>query len=208
MIKTWDLLTVGDKLVKKTGEFAWSDEIKVLARSGDLIAFRSHVGNIVWQVIDEFKAVYDIVQSTERTEPPDPKNPEPGFVYIDLEGRISDCAANTYYLILSGERDEKGYRWEWRAARFSRYSDGWLGAPVVHLWQEDIDKLKFVGVLMGTLLEYEIKAEVEKCIRNSIYEEICALGIEVKDDKGGIIPKEEMSVEYLVSFLVKKVGGS
>ena len=206
MIKTWDFVTVGDKLVKKADKFAFQENIDILARSGNLLGFKSRTGDVVWWHIDSFKGTYDIVQ--ERIEPPDPKSPAPGFVYIDLEGRISECAANTYYLILSGERDEKGYRWEWRAARFSRYSDGWLGAPVVHLWQEDIDKLKFVGVLMGTLLEYEIKAEVEKCIRNSIYEEICALGIEVKDDKGGIIPKEEMSVEYLVSFLVKKVGGS
>jgi len=206
MIKTWDFVTVGDKLVKKADKFAFQENIDILARSGNLLGFKSRTGDVVWWHIDSFKGTYDIVQ--ERIEPPDPKSPAPGNVYIDLEGRISECAANTYYLILSGERDEKGYRWEWRAARFSRYSDGWLGAPVVHLWQEDVDKLKFVGVLMGTLLEYEIKAEVEKCIRNSIYEEICALGIEVKDDKGGIIPKEEMSVEYLVSFLVKKVGGS
>ena len=149
MIKTWDFVTVGDKLVKKADKFAFQENIDILARSGNLLGFKSRTGDVVWWHIDSFKGTYDIVQ--ERIEPPDPKSPAPGFVYIDLEGHISECAANTYYLILSGERDEKGYRWEWRAARFSRYSDGWLGAPVVHLWQEDIDKLKFLGVFMGNI---------------------------------------------------------
>lgn len=67
-MKTWENLTVGDRLVKKEGKFVWQDEIEILALSGKLMAYRSHMGNIVWFPVGGFENSYDIMQDIEETE--------------------------------------------------------------------------------------------------------------------------------------------
>lgn len=49
------------------------------------------------------------------------------------------------------------------------------------------------------------KTDIQKDIRAHIYKNICDLGIEVKNNKGEAIPIEEMSVEFLVMFLIEKI---
>ncbi|MDD5547028.1 MAG: hypothetical protein PHO67_07760 [Candidatus Omnitrophica bacterium] len=46
---------------------------------------------------------------------------------------------------------------------------------------------------------------LEKSIREHIYQNVCELGITVKNDKGEVIPIEEMSVKFIVKVLVDEI---
>lgn len=50
-----------------------------------------------------------------------------------------------------------------------------------------------------------VEIALQKNIREHIYKNVCELGIQVKNNKGGVIPIEEMTVEFLVKVLVDNI---
>lgn len=75
------------------------------------------------------------------------RNPCPGDVWFDRQGQISNSVAATYVLLSADLVERHETKWEWKAACFRDCVDGWMGAPVIILWDRDIAKLEYIGTV-------------------------------------------------------------
>lgn len=75
------------------------------------------------------------------------RNPHPGDVWFDREGHISHSVTATYVLLSADRVKRHETEREWRAACFHACQDGWMGAPVVVLWDGDIANLEYIGTV-------------------------------------------------------------
>ena len=73
---------------------------------------------------------------------------EPGTILFDRTGAVSEAVPATY-IVLSRDYNEQDCRNEWRVACFRACCDGWMGAPVVIMWDESIARLEIVGKLQS-----------------------------------------------------------
>lgn len=74
-----------------------------------------------------------------------------GEFYYDA-GHCFGSDVDRYYLLLSHDYETTLNSFAWRCAIFLKFDDGFHGADVRDLFEEDIERLQLVGNLFGMVM--------------------------------------------------------